>query len=73
MIPPARPDLGPEEVAAVTEVLNSGMIAQGRKVAELEQRWAEFCGVKHAIALSNGPAGRWSTLGGWGSAPAARG
>jgi perosamine synthetase len=54
MIPPARPDLGPEEIAAVTEVLQSGMIAQGRKVAELERRWAEFCGVKHAIALSNG-------------------
>jgi perosamine synthetase len=54
MIPPARPDIGPEEIAAVTEVLNSGMIAQGRRVAELEERWAEFCGSKHAIALSNG-------------------
>jgi perosamine synthetase len=54
MIPPARPDLGPEEVAAVTEVLQSGMIAQGRKVAELEERWADFCGTRHAIALSNG-------------------
>ena len=54
MIPPARPDLGPEEVAAVTEVLNSGMIAGGRKVAELEERWAAFCGSRHAIALSNG-------------------
>ena len=54
MIPPARPDLGPEEVAAVTEVLQSGMIAQGRKVAELEQRWADFCGTRHAVALSNG-------------------
>jgi dTDP-4-amino-4,6-dideoxygalactose transaminase len=30
------------------------MIAQGRKVAELEERWAEFIGVKHAIAMSNG-------------------
>jgi len=36
MIPIARPDLGSEEIAAVTEVLTSGMIAQGRKVAELE-------------------------------------
>ena len=36
MIPIARPDLGPEEIAAVTEVLTSGMLAQGRKVAELE-------------------------------------
>jgi dTDP-4-amino-4,6-dideoxygalactose transaminase len=54
MIPIARPDLGPEEIAAVTEVLSSGMIAQGRKVAELEEQWAEFVGVSHAIAMANG-------------------
>ena len=36
MIPIARPDIGPEEIAAVTEVLDSGMLAQGRRVAELE-------------------------------------
>jgi dTDP-4-amino-4,6-dideoxygalactose transaminase len=54
MIPPARPDLGPEEEAAVVEVLRSGMIAGGRKVAEFEARWAEFCGAKHALAMSNG-------------------
>jgi perosamine synthetase len=54
MIPIARPDVGPEEAAAVAEVLASGMIVQGRKVADLEQRWAEYCGVKHAIAVSNG-------------------
>ena len=54
MIPIARPDVGPEEAAAVAEVLSSGMIVQGRRVAELEERWAEFCGVKHAIAVSNG-------------------
>ena len=54
MIPIARPDLGPEEIAAVTEVIQSGMIAQGKKVKELEERWAEFVGVKHAIATGNG-------------------
>ena len=54
MIPIARPDLGPEEAAAVTEVLASGMLAMGKKVAELETRWAEFVGVKHAIAVTNG-------------------
>lgn len=54
MIPIARPDVGPEEAAAVAAVLASGMIVQGRKVAELEQRWAEYCGVRHAIAVSNG-------------------
>jgi perosamine synthetase len=54
MIPIARPDLGSDEIAAVTEVLESGMIAQGRKVAELEGLWAEFVGVRHAIAMGNG-------------------
>ena len=54
MIPIARPDLGSEEIAAVTEVLESGMIAQGRKVAELEGLWADFVGVRHAIAMGNG-------------------
>lgn len=54
MIPIARPDIGPEEIAAVTEVLQSGMLAQGRKVQELEAGWAEYCGVKHAIAMGNG-------------------
>ncbi len=54
MIPPARPDVGPEEAAAVAEVIASGMLVQGRKVAELEERWAQYVGVKHAIAVSNG-------------------
>src|SRR5207342_1645635 len=51
MIPIARPDIGQEEITAVTEVLQSGMIAQGRKVKELEDRWAEVVGVRHAIAV----------------------
>jgi dTDP-4-amino-4,6-dideoxygalactose transaminase len=54
MIPVVRPDIGEEEIEAVSEVLRSGMIAQGRRVAELEERWAEFVGVRHAIAVANG-------------------
>ena len=54
MIPVVRPDIGEEEIEAVAEVLRSGMIAQGRRVAELEERWAEFIGVRHAIAVANG-------------------
>jgi perosamine synthetase len=69
MIPPARPDIGPEEIAAVTEVLQSGMIAQGRKVAELEERWAAYCGSKHAIALSNGTVALMAIFAGLGLGP----
>ena len=54
MIPIARPDIGPEEIAAVTEVLQSGMLAQGKRVKELEDAWAAYVGVKHTIAMGNG-------------------
>ncbi len=69
MIPIARPDLGPEEIAAVTEVLLSGMLAQGRKVAELETAWAEFVGVRHAIAMANGTLALMSIFSGIGLEP----
>jgi dTDP-4-amino-4,6-dideoxygalactose transaminase len=69
MIPPARPDLGPEETAAVAEVLASGMIAGGRKVAELEERWAQFCGSKHALAMANGTVALMSIWAGLGLEP----
>jgi dTDP-4-amino-4,6-dideoxygalactose transaminase len=69
MIPIARPDIGPEEIAAVTEVLSSGMLAQGRKVGELESQWAEFCGVKHAVAMANGTLALMSIFSGIGLEP----
>ncbi len=69
MIPPARPDLGQEEIDAATEVLRSGMIAQGKKVAELEERWAAFCGARHAIAMSNGTTALMSIFAGLGYGP----
>src|SRR4051812_7497231 len=34
--------------------MRSGLLAGGRKVTEFEERWAEFVGVRHAIAVSNG-------------------
>src|SRR5262245_52202935 len=69
MIPIARPDFGPEETAAVAEVLASGMVAQGRRVAELEEAWAGFCGVEHAIATSNGTVALMSIFAGIGLGP----
>ncbi|MDN7025471.1 DegT/DnrJ/EryC1/StrS family aminotransferase [Methanoculleus sp. FWC-SCC1] len=53
-IPIAQPDLGEEEIAAVAEVIRSGMIASGPKVAEFERRFADYCGTEYAIATSNG-------------------
>ncbi len=54
LIPLAKPLLGEEEKKAVLEVLQSGLLAQGKKVAEFEQAFAKFIEVKHAIATSNG-------------------
>src|SRR5207247_2593499 len=54
MIPIARPILGDEEVAAVKEVLASGMLAQGPKVKAFESAFAKDVGRKHGIAVANG-------------------
>jgi len=69
MIPQVRPDIGQEEIDAVTDVLRSGMIAQGKRVAELEERWAAFCGVKHAIAVNNGTVAEMCIFAGLGLGP----
>jgi perosamine synthetase len=69
MIPIARPDIGDEEIAAVTDVLRSGMLAQGKKVKELEDGWAEFVGVKHTVAMGNGTLALMAIFAGIGLGP----
>jgi perosamine synthetase len=69
MIPIARPDVGQEEVDAVASVLRSGLIAQGSRVAALEEQWAARVGVRHAVAVSNGTAALMSILAGLGAGP----
>jgi len=54
MIPISKPFIGEAEKAAVLEVLESGMLAQGPRTAKLEEKWAAACGVKFAIATSSG-------------------
>lgn len=54
MIPVARPLLGEEEAAAAARVVCSGMLASGPEVAAFEDEFAEYTGVKHAVAVSNG-------------------
>jgi perosamine synthetase len=61
-IPVARPVVGPDEVAAVSDVLMSGMLAQGEKVAEFEQKFAGYCGAAHAVATNNGTAALHAAL-----------
>jgi dTDP-4-amino-4,6-dideoxygalactose transaminase len=58
------PAIGPEEVAAVTETLESGWLTTGPRAAELERRVAELAGAKHAVALSSGTAALHLSLAG---------
>ena len=55
-IPLADVHFGPEETAAVTEVLESGWLSQGPRVERFEAAFADYLGVKHAIAVANGTA-----------------
>src|SRR5437588_3713694 len=54
MIPIARPTMGEEEKELVWSALKSGALAQGARVRELEERFAAFIGVPHAVATSSG-------------------
>jgi perosamine synthetase len=54
VIPISKPLIGEKEIAAVISVLESGQLAQGPRVAEFEDHFAAFCGVRHAIATSSG-------------------
>ncbi|HKG25183.1 MAG TPA: DegT/DnrJ/EryC1/StrS family aminotransferase [Thermomicrobiales bacterium] len=53
-----RRAMGDEEIAALTQVIHSGQLGRhgGTKVKELERVYADFYGVKHAIAVSSGSA-----------------
>jgi perosamine synthetase len=53
-IPIAKPNFNKKEEAAVKEVLKSGIIASGPKTKLFEKEYAEYIGVKHAVAVTNG-------------------
>ncbi|TQQ79325.1 DegT/DnrJ/EryC1/StrS family aminotransferase [Halonotius terrestris] len=54
MIPLANPTFGPDEIDAVDDVLESGMVADGPEVRAFEAEFADYCGAGHAVATSNG-------------------
>lgn len=62
MIPIAKPLLDEREIEAVSNVLRSGMIAEGARVAEFEEKFAEYIGVKHAVAVNSGTAALHASL-----------
>ena len=56
MIPVFKPYFGDEELEALREPFKTGWIGLGPKTKEFEQRFAEYIGVKYAVALNSGTA-----------------
>mgnify|MGYP006273224099 FL=1 len=52
----AEPILGEAEHGNVEQVLDSGRFLQGPMVEEFEEKWADYVGTDHAVAVSNGTA-----------------
>lgn len=58
----ARPFYGPEEEAAVAEVVRSGWVACGPRVEAFEEAFAAACGAKHAVATTSWTTGAFLVL-----------
>jgi perosamine synthetase len=56
-IPIAKPLLEREEEDAIKQVLRSGMLVQGKQVKAFEDAFADYIGVEHAVAVTNGTIG----------------
>ena len=52
-IPLAKVAFGRLEEEAVTRVLRSGWVTQGPEVAAFEREFADFCGARYGVAVSN--------------------
>ena len=66
MIPINLPKIGEEEIEAVAKVMRSGPLTNalcaGPMVTKFEKNFAEFAGVKHAVAVNTGTAALHSAI-----------
>jgi perosamine synthetase len=53
-IPLSQPDIGEREIEYVTNVLRSGQLSMGPKVAEFEEKFADYVGTRYAVATNSG-------------------
>lgn len=56
-IPYGRQDITAADIAAVTEVLQSDYLTTGPTIKEFEDKFAQYVGVKHAVAIANATVG----------------
>jgi perosamine synthetase len=68
-VPIARPEFGPEESAAVLEVLASRQLSKGPRGEVLERGFADYHGARHAVAVNSGTAAIVASLHGHGIGP----
>jgi len=61
-LPLSRPSIGPAEIAAVTDCLESGWLTGGPRVQRFEDAFAAAVGARHAVAVSSATAGLHLTL-----------
>lgn len=54
MIPYGRQDISEADIQAVVDVLRSDFLTQGPVIPAFEQAVTAYCGVKYAVAVSNG-------------------
>jgi UDP-4-amino-4,6-dideoxy-N-acetyl-beta-L-altrosamine transaminase len=57
MIAYGRQEIVDADIAAVAEVMRSDWLTQGPTVPQFEERVAEYCAAKYAVAVCNGTAG----------------
>lgn len=55
-IPYGRQFISEDDISAVITTLQSDFLTQGPKIEEFERKFAEYIGVKYAVAVSNGTA-----------------
>jgi len=55
-VPLGRLEFGEDEIEAVAAVYRSGWLSMGPRTEELERRFAEYTGARHAVAVTNGTA-----------------
>ncbi len=62
MIQISKPQITEKDIQDLTAVLKSGMIVQGPKVKELEEKFAKYCETKYAVAVNSGTAALHAAL-----------
>jgi perosamine synthetase len=57
VVPVSQPWVGDRELELVSDCVRSGWISsEGNYIKKFESGWAEYCGVEHGVAVSNGTA-----------------